>query len=46
MISGDTREEAAVTVNAVEYKYLLKQNTAKGTVIVALVESGRITTQS
>ena len=40
MISGDSREAAVATVNAVEYKYLLKQNTAKGTVTISLVESG------
>ena len=40
MISRDTREAAVATVNAVEYKYLLKQNTAKGTVTISLVESG------
>lgn len=41
MISGDTREAAVATVNAVEYKYLLKQNTAKGTVTISLVENGK-----
>lgn len=37
MILGDTREEAIITVNAVEYKYLMKQNTAKGTVTVEII---------
>lgn len=40
MISGDTRETATVSVDVVEYKYLLKQNTAKGTVTVSLAKSG------
>lgn len=40
MISGDTKEAATATVKAVEYRYLLKPNTAKGTVTVSLVESG------
>lgn len=40
MISSGIRETATVSVDVVEYKYLLKQNTAKGTVTVTLMGSG------